>query len=215
LKADAEKQSTKRRKYSVDVSLDPKVAIDIGRGLVTLLLGIAAFLLTVLSIFKFEEDQKGYIPIILLLSSLTILLAARIIDWMLDRISLQSWVILYQIQNTKDLVNFERDFKRWDGAYFRARIYGGAYLVFSVIISFVAAASLYFAIERAQAFGLLFSVSEMIGIKAKFKILVCSLLFLYIPYEMLTTKSKWGRYFFFGAVFVIAVLVIEALIRNW
>jgi len=101
------KQSSIVTDYSAGFSLDPKVAIDIGRGLVTLLIGIATFLLASLSVLEFSDEQNVYVLIILLLSSLTILLAARIIDWMIDRIDLQSWAILYQKKTSKDLADFE------------------------------------------------------------------------------------------------------------
>lgn len=195
--------------------LDAKIPIDIGRGLATLLIGMAAFLIALAGIVGIEGEEKACVQIMLLFASLTILLAAKIMDWMLDRIRLETWASLYQISSPKGMAMFEREFYKWGGAYFRTRIYGGAYLIFAILISFVAATSLYFAIERVQSFGVSFSVSDAIGWKTSFKVLVCLLLFLYIPYEMLTIKPKWGRVFFFGAVFVISILVVEAIIRQW
>jgi len=83
-----EKNTTTHKRNNIQCStlLEPKVVIDIGRGLVAMFLGLAAFLLAIRGIIEFGEKQAVYLPVILLLSSLNILLAARTIDWLLDRI---------------------------------------------------------------------------------------------------------------------------------
>ncbi|MCD4678369.1 MAG: hypothetical protein K8S18_20635 [Desulfobacula sp.] len=194
---------------------DPKVVIDIGRGLVTMLLGLAAFLLASLGVIDFGEKQAVYSPVILLLSSLNILLAARTIDWLLDRIDAHSWAKLFGCRKQEDFDKFSVRFRKWDGSRFRMRMYGGAYFVFSLIISFVASISLYLGIDHAQGIGLLFSVSEMFGLQTKVKFLVSAVLFVYILYQMLTIESKGSRYFFVGAVSVICFLLIERILIGW
>ena len=191
--------------------VDPKVVIDIGRG--AMLLGLAAFLLATLGLIE-GKQQTVYIPLILLLSSLNILLAARTIDWLFDKINVQSWAKLYGYQKADEFDKFFSSFRKWDGAYFRIKMFGGSYFVFSLIISFVASVSIYFAIDYAQDLGFLLSVSESFGLQTKIKFLVASTFFAYIPYQMLTIRSTGSLYFFVGAVCIIFFLLIERILTG-
>jgi len=195
-------------------TLDSKVAMDIGRGLATLLISLAAVLIALAGIISTEEELKALEPILLIFSSLNILLAARIFDWLLDRIDAHSWARLPGVMINGDFVQFSQEFAKWDGAYFRMRIYGGAYFAFSIFISAVASTCLFYAIVRAQELGLLFSIHKTFGFSTQVKFLFCAILFAYIPYQMMTIESRGGRLFFFGGIFVIGLLILESIISK-
>ena len=66
---------------------EPKVVIDIARGLLAVLLAISAFSMALSHTSQLAQLAKY----LYLLSVFCIVLSARLCDWMLDRVACESW----------------------------------------------------------------------------------------------------------------------------
>jgi len=163
--------------------VEPKLAIDVGRGLIAIFLAFSAISLAM----KGKVEVK-YEPYAFLISAFCLVLVARTFDWMLDRINMFTWAKLFEVQNLDD---FEIEFKRLDGALFRIKLYGGAYFIFVIAISVIASFSMLYSLG-------MFKVESHLLMEcfSVIRIMTPIIVFVYIPYQMLTISSKGSLPFF-------------------
>ena len=206
--------SQKVIKPSFGVYTEPKLVTDFGRGLIAIFLSFAAFSFAVKGFITIDKTNEYYLPVFLLFASLNILLAARTIDWLLDRINVKSWEAICNSSTPKKFEDFFHYFYKWDGAYFRMRMFGGAYFVLTIMISLITSFSVYYGIKHLQGMGILFSISNSLGLHTEFKFIISVFLFVYIIYQMLTIESKGSRYLFVGSVSILSFLIAERIILG-
>ncbi|PLX95333.1 MAG: hypothetical protein C0620_04440 [Desulfuromonas sp.] len=161
---------------------EPKLVIDIGRGILAIFLSISALSLALTKAEMFHPYAKHF----LLMSIFSLLITARVCDWMLDHVTSQSWSVVLGRQDCDD---FEEEFKKWDGLLFRAKMYANTYLIFSIIVAGVAifGATEFIEIFRTKNNELIINASKLLSSVS---------LGLYIPYQMLTIKSKYSEIIF-------------------
>ena len=185
--------------------LENKIIVDVARGLATLFLSLAAIFLGLAAFVDKQEFGQHLQVIFLSLTSLHILLAARIIDWILDKIPPELWASVSDVDKDIALEKFTVMFFKWEGLYFRLRMFGGAYAAFVAIITVIAAAAFYVSIYRAQQLDLLPSISGMTGADTSLKFFVCLFITAYIPYQMMTINAKGHKFLFAAGVFITGI----------
>lgn len=185
--------------------LEAKTVVDVARGFTALLLALAAVFMSAAAFLHQQTGTELIQMIFLALTTLHILLAARMIDWILDKITPEVWIAVPSVGKTIEPTAFKSEFKRWDGAYFRVKMFGGAYFAFVIVTTLIGVSTLYLAIFRAQQLGVLPSISQSLGVQTSLKFFLCFMLGLYLPYQMLTIRGHFARPMFIcGVILIIA-----------
>lgn len=148
------------------------------------------------------DQLSKYASYLYFLSTLCIVLAARMCDWMLDTVSCESWA---KIKGVKYDDKFMMEFERWDSIRFRVGIYSNVYFIFALIISFVAFIGVYWLIGSFDS-----KSHAVFMMVAKFAL--GFLMFIYVNYQMLTFNSRHAsKFIIFIACSVVAVFAISKL----
>ncbi|GAB5445700.1 hypothetical protein [Gymnodinialimonas sp.] len=190
-------------------ALEAKTVIDVARGFTAVLLALAAVFMSAAAFLHQQAGTELLQMIFLALTTLHMLLAARMIDWILDKITAEVWMAVPSVGKTIEPISFRSEFQRWDGAYFRMKMFGGAYFAFVTVTTLIGVSTLYLAIFRAQQLGVLPSISQYLGAQTSLKFFLCFMLGLYLPYQMLTIRSHFAR-----PVFVCGVILIIAFFSK-
>lgn len=172
---------------------EPKVVIDIARGLLAVLLGIAAFSMAI----SHANELAQFKNYLYLLAVFCIILTARLCDWMLDRVTCESWA---KALGRTDIEAFSCEFKKMDGFAFHSSMYANTYLIFTLLISGIAV------VGSIELIGLLQTTQNQ-SIFGFVKFLSGLTLFAYISYQMLTIESKYATSIFFSIIFVLLSLL--------
>jgi len=175
-------------------TLDPKIAVDVGRGLAAILIALSGIGLTLSRSLPSGTDERVLI-LVKFASLISLLMSARIVDWLLDRIDCEVWArALGLVDQEKEA--FRRRFGCLDGAVFRSRVYGGGYFFFTIVISITGAATFWSLLGQTP-------LSNYEGVNATLSIVLA----LYLSYQMLTIKSKFGNGILVGAIFAVGLLL--------
>jgi hypothetical protein len=176
-------------------TLDPKIAIDVGRGLAAILITLSGIGLTLSKSLPPNTDKRVLI-VVQSVSLISLLISARIIDWLLDRIDYEVWVRVLRLADQEKEV-FRRKFECFDGAMFRSQVYGGGYLFFTLVISVTGAVTLWSLLGQTP-------LSNHEGVNPTLSIVLA----VYLSYQMLTIKSKFGNSFLVVAISTVVLLLI-------
>lgn len=193
--------------------MDPKIGIDLGRGLVAMLIAISAALIAgVIGVNDMPPIQVTTTITVeielvqvcaLVFAGALLFAAARTIGWMIDRVEAGVW---YQYFGQ------EVDVRGWHGIPFRCRLYGGGYLLLAIALALAVAMCLYFSVLRLQSFGLLPVLTPSGHILDSTKFVSALLVFMFCLYEMMTEKSRTGWFFLAVAVLVLTWSAIKWMI---
>lgn len=195
--------------------LEAKIVVDVARGFTALLLTLATIFMSAATFLNHQPDTELIQMTFLALTTLHILLAARMIDWILDKITPEVWVSVPSVGKDIDPEAFQIEFNRWDGSYFRMKMFGGAYLSFVVVLTLIGVTTLYLAILRAQQLEKLPSLSQSLGVQTSLKFFLCFMLGLYLPYQMLTIKSHFAKPMFICGVVLIIAFFAKGIIISY
>lgn len=147
-----------------------------------------------ISLFGFSSSEKA---LILLFCSASLIVAARVVDWIMDRLHANFWRIvsandaeLNNLYNRSLHVKNARERPPLDGAWFRFHIFGSGYFALVVFISFSASVGVWHAVFFLQ------QEYYFIDDGTLFEWLLSILLFCYMVFQMMTIESKNGTLFF-------------------
>ncbi len=185
--------------------LEAKTVVDVARGFTALLLALAAVFMSAAAFLHQQTGTELIQMIFLALTTLHILLAARMIDWILDKITPEVWIAVPSVGKTIEATTFNSEFKRWDGAYF----------AFVIVTTLIGVSTLYLAIFRAQQLGVLPSISQSLGAQTSLKFFLCFMLGLYLPYQMLTIRGYFARPMFACGVILIITFFSKGVATSY
>lgn len=190
-------------KMTLRESHDPKVPIDLARGLASLLTALCGVSFALVRQFASNPKQTALAITSALFCTVCALAAARVVDWIMDRLDAKTWYLtLYHEGDISNLADedrkqhydkFEQKFLAIDGCLFRLQAYAGGYAAYSVLIALAAFFSIWYV-------GSQFSISPPM-IHGTFGGLVSA----YVIYQMMTIKSAIGTWAFVGAMCVTVV----------
>lgn len=193
--------------------MDKKVGIDLGRGISTLLIGIAAMLIAAAVAVDGKKDYVIIQVFLLILAAINLFAVARTLGWIIDRISDDIWNEVYTVERAS-----KKQFQIWtdkfDGAYFRCTIYGGAYAVITLTVSSIISLCFYFTILRLQQVEILPILTPSDHIFNSTKFYASIFVFVFTSYQMLTKKSRNGYLFFAGCASVGLMSFIKGMLLS-
>jgi hypothetical protein len=173
---------------------DPKVAFDTARAIATISIAVAAFFISVAGVtfLRFSSDgavnvstQKGATVAMVTVALFSLICAANCIDWIMDHIEDEQWK---KVLSEEEL---RRDLNKFDQFLFRLTIYNFAYSFFSLFVSSLSGASLWFVMYILDDRDLIFLSWPTFG---------SIVLALYVFYQMMTKNSRYGRGFLAGVI---------------
>lgn len=191
--------------------LENKIIFDVARGFASMLLALAAIFLGAAAFVEQQNNGPLLQMIFLSMTTFNIFLAARVIDWILDKIPPELWVSIQNVDKNIEIKEFKCNFYKWHGSYFRIQMFGGAYFAFVMMITIIATSTLYITLYRAQELGIIFSFSKLVHADTSLKFFLCTLLFIYLPYQMMTINAKGSRLIFAGGIVVILAFFAKSM----
>lgn len=184
---------------------EPKLPIDVARGLLSIFLGLSGLSLT---FTKLINEKSIHNIELYSFAIICLFLSARIFDWMLDSINSASWAKLTNQDHDKTFIN---EFNKWDGFIFRAKIYDHTYFVFSIIISALSYVSCFYLLDNVESvFSKTLSIHSYVIIAKVFSILIP----VFILYQMMTIKSKYSKHMLYIILLVFGVAGFTAALIN-